>query len=93
MGVSISIKQRGKWKDITPGWRSQMANWLMGVGGERMPICFTERDIPALNQLKRKQRKGEVEPPFDQSKEWTDCFNTIIRAIRRNGEAIVNCEW
>jgi hypothetical protein len=93
MGVSISMKKGGQWISITPGWRSQMATWLREVGGDHDPMCFTEADVPALEERKQNQRKGVEHPPFDQSDEWVACFDTIISQIRQSGEALVRLSW
>lgn len=93
MGVSIDLQQRGKWVDITPGWRSQMASWLSAIGGDREIIVFTERDIPALRYHRRHQCKADAPPPFDQCKEWTQCFDRIIRQIKSHGTAAVRMQW
>lgn len=93
MGVSIDIKTSGRWVDITPGWRSQAASWLKEIGGDRDLLVFTAVDLPALRYRRRFQRRGQSEPPFDQSSEWTDFFDRIIRQIKRHGEALVRLNY
>lgn len=93
MGASIAMKVGGEWQSITPGWRSQMATWLQDIGGDRDTLVFTDTDIPLLEERREKQRKGEAAPPFDQSKEWTECFDKIISQIRAEGEALVRVSY
>jgi hypothetical protein len=92
MGVSIDIKREGKWVDITPGWRSQMASWLHEIGGDRDVIVLTTADIPALRHRQEVQAEHR-DPPFNESDEWTQCFETIIQAIKADGEVLVRMSW
>jgi hypothetical protein len=94
VGVSIEMQRGTKWVDITPGWRSQMAEWLRDIAGtSRSTMAFTEDDLPALRERRRKQRKGESNPPFDQSDEWVKCFDAIIRKIKKDGVALVQLNY
>lgn len=92
MGVSIDLKCGGKWVDITPGWRSQMASWLSEIGGNRDVIAFTKADIPALRYRQEAQAEHK-EPPFHQSDEWTECFERIIQTIQDEDIALVKMNW
>lgn len=93
MGVSIEMKVGKRWEIITPGWRSQMATWLREVGGERPVLVFTEDDVPALERMKSEQRISIADPPFDQSEDWTECFDKILHQIREHGEALVRLTY
>jgi hypothetical protein len=93
MGVNISLEVKGKRRDITPGWRSQMASWLQDISGGHDALLFTEHHVTALKSVCKKQRRGEAEPPFDHCDEWTKCFNEILREIKRSGRAIVYLEY
>lgn len=94
MGVSIEMKQRGKWISITPGWRSQMASWLRDVSGStKDTLVLTDADIASLEHHKEHQRKGIDDPPFDQSDGWVECFDKILAEIREHGEALIRMQW
>lgn len=95
MGVSIFLKG----KSITPGWRSMMFDLLyenfqsvVPADGERRFLLF-KSDLPQLRAVKKKQRKGDKEPPFDWSDDIADSFDKIISEIKKNGEAQVDCRF
>lgn len=94
MGVSIEMKQRGKWVSITPGWRSQMAKWLRDISGStKDTFVLTDADVTSLEYHREHQCKGEKAPPFDQSEEWVKCFDKLLAEIREHGEILVRMSW
>lgn len=93
MGVSIMLGRGHHWTNISPGWRSMMVSLMQDTFGAHNPLYFTERNIPTLQMLAERQRKGHREPPFDWSDEIEDSFNDIIREIRREGDAIVRLDY
>lgn len=95
MGVSIMMQVDGndRWEDITPGWRSAMASMLREISGNANYLCFGPEDIEALEDRKVQQRTGEVDPPFDRSDEWVQCFDKIIARIKTHGTAVVDLVW
>ena len=84
MGVSILMNG----KDITPGWRSMMHGLLLDGFGTGSPY-LTRSDIPALIELRDKQRREVEEGPFAWSQEIADTFDRIIARIRKRGSATV----
>lgn len=90
MGVSIML-QTGpkKWKDITPGWRSDMAGMLNEIAGypSRL-LVFGHDDLDALRG-KRAEVAGMER--FDEG--WLDCFDAIIEQLSRSDSAVVDLRY
>lgn len=105
MGAIIWLIEDDEQVDISPGWNKQMATWLRACPhesrrhqwhGENMGgvvSVFTATAIPDLERFRHEQRKGVEPPPYDQSPNWTACFDRIIAKIRACGEAVVLIDW
>ena len=90
MGVSIML-QTGprRWKDITPGWRSDMAAMLNEIAGyPARLLVFSLYDLDAL-----KGKRAEVARMERFDEQWLDCFDAIIGRIERADSAVVDLRY